>query len=98
MGEKENFLFEYDPEKNRRNIETRALSFGLAEEVFADPNMKTVVDNRRDYGEVQFSSYGRAGERCLKLCWTWRGDKIRVITLYQVHKKEWEKYYGKDDR
>jgi len=96
MAVKENIV-EYDPEKNRRNIETRGFSFDLAKSVFADPNIKTVVDDRRDYGEIRYLSYGRVGERCLKLCWTPRGDKIRVITMFQVHKKEWEKHYGKDD-
>jgi len=90
-------VFEYDEEKNRRNIEERKLPFSLAEGVFADPNMRPRIDDRRDYGEIRYISYGLVDGLRLKLCWTPRGDKVRVITLFQVHKKEWEKYYGKDN-
>jgi len=91
-------IFEYDEEKNRRNVEERGLSFRLAEFVFADPNRVEDIDDRRDYGEVRYVTYGFAEGLRLRLCWTQRGDRIRVISLYQVHIKEWEKYYGKNHR
>jgi len=98
MDANKDIEFEYDPEKNRRNIETRGLAFDLAESVFADPNMKWEIDDRRDYGETRYVAYGLVDGRRRRLCWTPRGNKKRVITLYQVHKKEWEEHYGKDDR
>jgi len=87
-------IFEYDEEKNRRNIEERGLPFHLAEFVFADPNMVAKIDDRSDYGEIRIISYGLAKGKRLRLCWTLRGDKIRVISLFTVHKKEWEANYG----
>jgi len=89
--------FEYDPEKNRRNISERGLPFDLAEFVLSDPNVVTECDYRKDYGEERFLSYGKVEGLRLCLCWTPRNGKIRVITLFKVHKNEWEKHYGKDD-
>jgi len=91
-----NGIFEYDDEKNHRNIKERDLSFNLAEFVFADPNRAEGMDDRWDYGERRYWAYGLVNGKRLRLCWTPRGDRIRVISLYQVHLKEWEKYYGKD--
>jgi len=96
MAGKMNIALEYDEEKNRRNIEERDLPFSLARGVFADMNMKQRTDDRWDYGEIRYISYGFVDGLRLKLCWTPRGDKVRVISLFQVRKKEWEKYYGKD--
>jgi len=98
MFDRNKIVLEYDEEKNRRNIEERNLPFSLAKGVFADPNMTLDTDRRWDYGEIRYISYGLVDGLRLKLCWTWRGDKVRVITLHQVHKKEWEKHYGKDGR
>jgi len=93
-----NGIFEYDEEKNRRNIKERGLSFDVAKSVFADPNTVQEIDDRWDYGEPRYVNYGFAEGLRLRLCWTPRGDRIRIISLYQVHLKEWEKHYGKDNR
>ena len=95
MGEK--IELEYDPEKNQRNIDERGLPFDLAELVLADPDVVTEHDDRKNYGEDRFLSYGMVGGLRLCVCWTPRGSKMRVITLFKVHEKEWEKHYGKND-
>ncbi|MDR2476459.1 MAG: BrnT family toxin [Treponema sp.] len=69
------------------------LDFEIAEFVLADPNVKTRQDNRHDYGEDRFLSFGLVGELRLCLCWTPRNGKIRVIALFQVHEKIWSKRY-----
>jgi len=97
MGTVIHGILEYDEEKNRRNIEMRALPFSVARRIFADPNMVTKLDDRKDYGEPRIVSYGLVDGDRLRLCWTPRGNRIRVISLYRVHIKEWEKYYGKND-
>jgi len=95
MGE--NIVIEYDLGKNDKNIQERGLPFDLAEFVLNDPNVVTEHDNRKNYGEERFLSYGKVGNLRLYLCWTPRGGNIRVITLFKVHEKEWGKHYGKDD-
>ena len=93
----EKIELEYDPEKNQRNIDERGLSFDLAELVLADPNVVQHIDDRKEYGEQRFIAYGNVEGLRLRLCYTPRRGKIRVISLYQVHKKAWEKCYGKND-
>jgi uncharacterized DUF497 family protein len=97
MVGKKKIVIEYDFAKNQRNIEERGISFDLAEFVLTDPNMKWEIDGRHDYGEPRYIAYGLVEGMRLRLCWTPRGNKIRVISLYQVHKKEWEKHYGEND-
>jgi uncharacterized DUF497 family protein len=89
-------ILEYDDEKNRRNIEERGLPFDLATRVLADPNVLVKIDDRKDYGEPRYIAYGLVDGDRLRLCWTPRGDRIRVISLYKVHIKDWEKYHGKN--
>jgi uncharacterized DUF497 family protein len=88
---------EYDPVKNQRNIDERGLPFDLAVFIFADPDVVIMQDLRKDYGEPRFLAYGLVEGMRLRLCFTPRGKKIRVIGLHQVHKKAWEKHYGKND-
>ena len=88
------FVLEYDPKKNRRNIDERGLPFDLGGLVLVDPNVVTKQDIRMDYGEDRFLSFGKVGGLKLCLCWTPREDRIRVISLFRVHDKEWEKHYG----
>ena len=93
----EKIELEYDSEKNERNIAERGLPFDLAELVLADPNAVQQIDDRKEYGEPRFIAYGNVEGLRLHLCYTPRGQKIRVISLYQVHEKAWEKRYGKND-
>jgi len=93
----EKIELEYDHEKNLRNIKERGLPFDLGEFVLTDPNVATKRDIRKNYGEDRFLSFGKAGELNLCLCWTPRNGKVRVITLFKVHEKEWEKHYEKND-
>ena len=88
---------EYDAEKNQRNIDERGLPFDLGELVLADPKVSTKLDNRKDYSEDRFLSFGKVGALKLCLCWTPRKGKVRVISLFKVHEKEWGKHYGKND-
>ena len=89
-------IFEWDEYKRWRNIKIRRLDFNIAEFVLSDPNVVIMVDNRKDYGEIRFLAFGKVGNLCLCLCYTMRGEKYRVITLFQVNKKEWSKHYGKN--
>jgi len=88
---------EYDLEKNQRNLLERGLPFELAQFVLSDPDVVTERDERKDYGEDRYLSYGIVGELKLCVCWTPRDSKVRVITLFKVHEKEWGKHYGKNN-
>jgi len=89
--------YEWDENKRQENIEKRGLDMViLAPLVFADPFVVIEPDTRRNYGEERFLAYGLvAGER-LCVCFTLRGAVIRLITIFKLNRKDWEKHYGKD--
>ena len=42
-----------------------------------------------------FNAYGISNGRRLRVCFTMRSDNIiRVISMFKVHKKEWNRHYG----
>ena len=86
-------IFEWDEEKRRRNFLEHGVDFADAAEVLADPRVSIELDTRREYGEDRFNAYGVSDGRRLRVCFTLRGDAIRVISMFKVHKKEWEKHY-----
>ena len=84
-------IFEWDEEKRARNIEFHGIDFVDAIDVFSDPNMRLYLDERRDYGEDRFNAYGLSKNRRLRVCFTLRDERIRIITIFRVHEKEWNK-------
>jgi len=92
-----NEKYSWDSKKREQNIKERDLDMvALAPEVFSDPNIVIEPDDRLDYGEERYLAYGMAGKARICLCFTPRGDKLHLITIFKVHKKEWEVRYGKN--
>ena len=90
----DNFIFEWDEEKRLRNIFEHGLDFVEAATVFDDPNVSIFPDVRKDYGEERFNAYGMSNGRRMRVCFTMRGiNIIRVISMFKVRVKEWNKYY-----
>jgi len=87
--------FEWDEENIRHNTK-HGIDFMDALDIFSDPEMRVYPDTRKDYGEERFNAYGISKGRTLRVCFTMRGDNIRIITMFQVHEKEWRKYYDTD--
>ena len=91
-------LFEWDEEKRQKNIEERNLDIvDIAPEMLTNQDTVIWPDNRKDYGEKRFRAFGIVKEKHICLCFTKRNDKIHLITIYKMRKKEWEKYYGKNN-
>jgi uncharacterized DUF497 family protein len=88
---------EWDETKRQQTLKGRGLDFSLAALVLSDPDMAQYIDNRKNYNEIRYIAYGLVYGEVLKLCYTWRGKKIRVISIHKIHKKEREKYYGKNN-
>jgi len=59
--------------------------------------MSLYLDERADYGEERFNAYGLSKGRKIRVCFTIRGDKVRIITMFKVHNKEWSKYYEQNN-
>jgi uncharacterized protein len=71
--------FEWDEHKNRENISRRGISFSRASQIFAD-DVLVWEDTRFDYGETRMIAVGQAGRRLLRVIYTQRGNKIRIIS------------------
>jgi len=91
----EHIFFEWDEEKRNRNIVEHGIDFVEAVVVFDDPKVSIFLDVRKDYGEERYNAYGMSNGRHLRVCFTMRGiNVIRVISMFKVHYKEWNKYYA----
>ena len=85
---------EFDPAKNRRNIELRGLSFELVAE-FEWESAIVGIDDRRNYGETRYWVLGEVGGRLFKAVVTLRADRMRVISLRRASRKERRAYAAK---
>jgi len=90
-------ILEWDEEKRKHNIAERGIDFADAVDVLTDPNMSLYLDDRADYGEDRFNAYGLSKGRKIRICFTLRDGKYRVITMFKVHDKEWSKYYEQNN-
>jgi uncharacterized protein len=82
---------EYDPAKRLQTLETRGLDFESISEVFEGFNL-VHTDNRMDYGEVRFITFGALGNRPVVCVWTQRDDAVRVISMRIADDDEREIY------
>lgn len=49
-----------------------------------------IPDDRFEYGEKRFTSYGELDGRAVAMVWTWRGDARRIISMRHEHAEELE--------
>jgi uncharacterized DUF497 family protein len=81
----------FDAAKNERNIATRGLSFERAAE-FDFLQAKTLIDDRRDYGEIRFRAFGPLDGRLHALVYAETPKGIRVISFRRANKREVKRY------
>jgi uncharacterized DUF497 family protein len=85
--------FEWDQEKNRTNLAKHGVSFEEVRAIFDGP-VFTAPDDRRDYGEERFISYGQLGTLVVAVVvHTSRGGPIRLISARKASRKERQAYY-----
>jgi uncharacterized DUF497 family protein len=58
--------------------------------VFEGPTL-TLEDDRFDYGEQRFQTYGVLDGRMVMLVWTSRGEARHVISMRYCHEREAQK-------
>ena len=84
--------FEWDEDKNRRNIAKHGISFPQAARIFAGFTFSR-VDDRFDYGEVREISIGSVdGAAVLVVVHTDRNGVCRLISARQARRSERERY------
>ncbi|MEQ8741837.1 BrnT family toxin [Parasphingorhabdus sp.] len=80
----------FDPEKRQRTLEARGLDFADAATIFQSRHISQ-LDDRQDYGEKRFITYGYIGNRIVAMVWTERGTTRRIISLRKANEREQKK-------
>jgi len=83
--------FEWDNEKNNKNIKKHGIDFADAALIFDHP-MFVYEDVRKDYGEQRFNGIGVLQGIEISVVYTQRGRKIRLISARKASKDERKKY------
>jgi len=89
--------FVWDQEKSQANLLKHGVSFALAEEVFADADALSRLDERFDYGEERWTTIGLVrGMVVLVVAHTVReeedDDVIRIISARRATRRERHAY------
>ncbi|HQT82014.1 MAG: hypothetical protein B7Z60_07105 [Ferrovum sp. 37-45-19] len=82
--------FDWD-EGNTRKNEKHGVSMAEAEQIFFNEPLLLLADIKHSQGESRFHALGKTDEgRALHITFTLRnaGEKIRVISARDMHKKE----------
>ena len=80
--------FDWDEEKNKRNIKKHGISFEDAKEVFKSP-LLTRLDLRENYGEDRYIGLGMIYQRVIVIVYTEIDDLlIRIISARKATKEE----------
>ena len=77
----------YDPAKRAETLLRRGLDFEDAATVFVGPQL-TRLDERANYGEDRYQTYGLLGDQLVMVVWTPRGDSRRIISMRLCHDDE----------
>jgi len=87
----------YDADKRAITLEKRGLDFDDAVHVFAGP-VFDLEDDRQDYGETRWLTFGLLAGRMVAVVWTPRGGARHIISMRKANERERKKYEGRLDR
>lgn len=83
----------WDENKRVANFIRHKVDFLDAIDFEWDTALET-IDDRRDYGEERWVALGFIGKKLHVMVYTFRAQKIRIISLRKANKRE-RIYYGK---
>ena len=86
----EELKFEWDENKNRINIQKHGVSFEEATILFETSDL--ILEAKNVDEEKRFALIGKYNSKCYVCIFTYRCDKIRIISVRRCRKKE-EAYY-----
>ena len=70
--------FEWDEQKNARNIAKHDISFSLAQHAFQDPDRVVVEDVAHSVDEERYYCIGKVGDDIITVRFTYRDEIIRI--------------------
>lgn len=82
--------FEYNEAKSKRNKEKHGIDFVEAQVLWSDPERVEIPAKTED--EPRYVVIGKIGERHWSSVITYRGNKIRIISVRRSRKEEIEFY------
>lgn len=80
--------FEWNEAKARANFDKHGIRFETAATLFLDPNRRTVVDDRFEYGEDRFVTNGVVDGVLIIVVRTQRAGAIRIISARKASRRE----------
>lgn len=84
--------FEWDEAKRRLNLHHHGIDFVGIEEVFEGETV-TLLDDRFDYGEERFVTFGLLDGRIVAIAHTESDEVIRIISARKATKDEENSYF-----
>jgi uncharacterized protein len=85
--------FEWDNRKAAQNLAEHGVSFSAARLAFDDAFGVAREDRRGDYGEDRYSLLGMVDGRLLHVTYTFRGDRVRIISARGAEPYEQRLYH-----
>ncbi len=84
----------FDEVKRAWTLRERGLDFAGAGAIFDGPEF-TQLDDRYDYPEPRYQTYGLLGERLVMIAWTPTHNGIHVISMRKCNDREQRKFASK---
>lgn len=81
----------FDPTKRDWTLRERGLDFVDVSLVLEESTL-TLADDRADYGEARFITYGWLRERLVMFAWTPVDGAMRVISMRKCNEREQRKF------
>ncbi|MDR0868151.1 MAG: BrnT family toxin [Planctomycetota bacterium] len=86
--------FEFDPDKSAKNLEKHGIDFVAAQQLWRDERLAT-VPSAQTTGETRYLAYGRIGDKNYTAVFTYRGEKVRIISVRRSRREEVIIYDGR---
>ena len=86
--------FEWDPAKAESNLERHGVDFADAAVALEDPHALTLRDPYTDEEERFITVCIDPAARTLVVVYTWRSERIRIISARQATPRERREYEG----
>jgi uncharacterized DUF497 family protein len=82
--------FEWDENKERKNIEKHGIDFDQAKGIWSGPILEVAGSGRS--GEERFIAIGTYEQICFAVVYTRRGGRIRIISARRARREERSHY------
>jgi uncharacterized DUF497 family protein len=85
--------YEWDEAKRLANVAKHGIDFPDAVHIF-EGEFVEAEDRRRNYGEVRMLASGELDGRVIRVVYTWRGDRRRIISAWRARRNDSRAYYA----